>query len=119
MDRPVRIQRKRSKGWKMPENTIDCTRPGPWGNPYNTASQGYSKEQDFWLHRTALIEDDDPLSDADIGEKGAIWRKWVFEHISELRGKNLACWCPKPKMYDMDKCHAATLLELANKEPTP
>jgi hypothetical protein len=25
--RPVRIQRKRTKGWKMPENTVSVTRP--------------------------------------------------------------------------------------------
>jgi hypothetical protein len=47
---PIRIQRKRTKGWKMPENTIDCTRPGPWGNPFATSKNGYSKENDFWLH---------------------------------------------------------------------
>ena len=27
-----RIQRKRSKGWKMPENCKYVGRPGPWGN---------------------------------------------------------------------------------------
>ena len=25
---PIRIQRKRTKGFKMPEGTISCTRPG-------------------------------------------------------------------------------------------
>lgn len=30
-ERPMRIQHKRTKGWKMPPNTVDCTRPGPWG----------------------------------------------------------------------------------------
>jgi hypothetical protein len=37
--------------------------------------------------------------------------------ISELRGKNLACWCP---LVDKEgykvPCHADILLELANKE---
>jgi len=32
--RPVRIQRKRTKGWRMPENTISVCRPGKWGNPF-------------------------------------------------------------------------------------
>ena len=31
----------------------------------------------------------------------------------ELRGKNLACWCPLD-----EPCHADVLLELANKRPT-
>jgi hypothetical protein len=42
----------------------------------------------------------------------------AFEHIiaptldlTELRGKNLACWCPLDQ-----PCHADVLLELANKE---
>ena len=28
---PVRVQRKRVKGWRMPENTVSVTRPGRWG----------------------------------------------------------------------------------------
>jgi hypothetical protein len=31
-------------------------------------------------------------------------------HFDELRGKNLACWCPLDQ-----PCHAEVLLELANK----
>lgn len=31
---PKRIQRKRSRGWKMPENTVYVGRPSKWGNPY-------------------------------------------------------------------------------------
>jgi hypothetical protein len=33
---------------------------------------------------------------------------------AELRGHNLACWCPLPEPGQPDCCHAATLLELAN-----
>lgn len=35
--------------------------------------------------------------------------------IKYLRGKNLACWCKLPKPGEPDICHAAVLLELANK----
>ena len=38
----------------------------------------------------------------------------IANELSELRGKNLACWCPLDAA-----CHADVLLELANKEPTP
>jgi Domain of unknown function (DUF4326) len=117
-EKPIRIQRKRTKGWKMPKNTVDCTRPGPWGNPYATSKNGMSKDNDYWQHYAVLIDGDMPLSDDDSGEEAAAWRKWVLEHIHELRGKNLACWCPKPPPYGRDKCHAATLLELANQEET-
>ena len=35
---PIRIQRKRTKGWKMPPNTVSVTRPGKWGNPFDFRS---------------------------------------------------------------------------------
>ncbi|MGE3840071.1 MAG: DUF4326 domain-containing protein [Vicinamibacterales bacterium] len=39
MAKPQRIQRKRSKGWKMPENTVYVGRPTKWGNPWSV--EGY------------------------------------------------------------------------------
>jgi hypothetical protein len=33
--KPIRVQRKRAKGWKMPPNTVSVTRPGKWGNPFD------------------------------------------------------------------------------------
>lgn len=34
---PKRIQRRRTKGWRMPTNTVCVTRPGKFGNPFETA----------------------------------------------------------------------------------
>jgi hypothetical protein len=31
---PKRIQRRRTKGWRMPEGAIYVGRPTRWGNPY-------------------------------------------------------------------------------------
>lgn len=31
---PERIQRKRTKGWRMPEDAVFVGRPGKWGNPF-------------------------------------------------------------------------------------
>lgn len=31
---PQRIQRKRSKGWRMPEGAVYVGRPTKWGNPF-------------------------------------------------------------------------------------
>lgn len=31
---PERIVRQRTKGWRMPENTVSVTRPSKWGNPF-------------------------------------------------------------------------------------
>jgi hypothetical protein len=36
------------------------------------------------------------------------------KELEELRGKNLACWCPIGS-----PCHADVLLELANLPPAP
>jgi len=36
---PKRIQRRRTKGWKMPENTVCVTRPGMFGNPFKTKNR--------------------------------------------------------------------------------
>lgn len=35
---PKRIQRKRTKGWRMPPNAVSVTQPGKWGNPFDFRS---------------------------------------------------------------------------------
>ena len=87
---PIRIQRKRTKGWKMPPNTVYVGRPTKWGNP-------------FIIGRDGNVET--------CVEKYRLLRE-MHKHLtnySELRGKNLACWCPLDK-----PCHADILLKLAN-----
>lgn len=37
MSEPKRIQRKRTKGWRMPEGAFYVGRPSKWGNPYRAA----------------------------------------------------------------------------------
>ena len=34
---PKRIQRKRTKGWKMPDGAVYVGRPTKWGNPYSVS----------------------------------------------------------------------------------
>src|ERR1700757_426939 len=103
---PVRIQRKRTKGWKMPENAVYVGRPTKWGNPY--------KLGDF-VHRGPSFSGRDEYL-ATPGLVVEAYRKWMFHAqrseglITELRGKDLACWCPLDQ-----PCHADVLLELANK----
>ena len=36
---PKRIQRKRTKGWKMPAGAVYVGRPTKWGNPYKIGSE--------------------------------------------------------------------------------
>jgi hypothetical protein len=102
--KPHRVQRKRTRGWKMPENTVYVGRPSVWANPFLAdrtrihspkVLQGVMDV--YRLHIEHLIEQDP-------------------DFLEPLRGKNLACWCPlsNPK-WDRVYCHADVLLEMANK----
>jgi hypothetical protein len=88
--RPVRIQRRRVKGWRMPPNTVYVGRGSRWGNPYRVG--------------TCLIPDKETA----VETFKAAYLPLRLE-CSELRGKNLACWCRLDQ-----PCHADVLLELAN-----
>ena len=37
---PARIQLRRAKGWRMPENTVKVDRSTPWGNPFKVGEDG-------------------------------------------------------------------------------
>lgn len=117
---PKRIQRMRSKGWKMPPDAVYVGRPTIFGNPWTMAGVR------AWLKSVNVTE---TYSDRDRAENLVMnYRLWVEgglpvtmngrlseirRRLSELRGKDLACWC-KPDM----PCHADVLLELANR-PAP
>jgi hypothetical protein len=89
---PQRIQRKRTKGWKMPTNTVYVGRPTKWGNPYPLNS--------IWSREEAL-------------SKFKEWAdKWLTkEDLAELKGRDLACWCREG-----EACHADYLLLISNKQ---
>lgn len=90
--KPVRIQRRRTKGWRMPSNAVYVGRGTCWGNPYDNAPNDLL---------VALFRD---------MMKGDSRRAEVARaRLPELRGKNLACYCSLA-----EPCHADVLLELAN-----
>ena len=99
---PQRIQRKRTKGWRMP-NAVYVGRPGRWGNPFiaDLLNGGnVSPEETVDHFRRALIDGRLQVSVASVRR--------------DLAGKDLACWCPLDA-----PCHADVLLELANKDGAP
>ena len=101
---PIRVQRQRVKGWRMPANTVYVGRPTQWGNPLavNLAvGRTLDKVLDFYR---AYIEN------AIRNYRPNCEPQYRGLNIEELRGKNLACWCPLDK-----PCHADVLLELANR----
>jgi len=114
-EKPKRIQRKLTKGWKMPENTIYVGRPSKWGNWfYGPASihsmnvQAYRAllTRDFkWFRSTGYFK----LTAGVAFSWSLKTQADVDRLLAPLRGKDLACWCPLDQ-----PCHADILLELAN-----
>lgn len=106
---PRRIQLRRTKGWRLPENTATVSRPSRLGNPFPVKTLG--RVQAVALHQRWLSTADaadlgyDPLETSWLNAERAA----VLALLPTLRGKNLACWCPIDQ-----PCHADVLLELAN-----
>lgn len=117
---PKRIQRKRTKGWKMPPNTVYVGRPTPLGNPFQIRMDVAipPKPEPMWavLYEGRILErwNTKALAASQAVERYRLWRKErneEYEIRQLLRGKNLACWCPLDQ-----PCHADVLLEIANAE---
>ena len=103
MSAPVRIQRRRSRGWRMPPNTVTVDRSTKWGNPYR-----YAHAVEFVPGvMTVLISAECYVR----AFAGYACRKLDCnpDAFAPLVGKNLACWCPPDQ-----PCHADVLLLLAN-----
>jgi hypothetical protein len=102
-----RIQRKRAKGWRMPDGAVYVGRPGRYGNPFAVGEQK-------WVHRdtdgAALIITPTTAQDAvDSFREYYANNPLMRSGVKELAGKDLACWCPTDQ-----PCHADVLLEWAN-----
>jgi hypothetical protein len=126
---PKRIQRKRTKGWRMPADAVYVGRPSRWGNPFriyhghSVIGPSWALARSSWAHLLATectagyVTSSAPLgADAAVApfrdllkarrrDEGDRLRAW----LSPLAGKDLACWCPLD-----EPCHADVLLEIAN-----
>ena len=88
----------------MPANTVKIDRTTRWGNPFVIGPDG-NREQCIEKYRRFVAG-----TGSTAREDVFASRQFVAEHIADLKGKNLACWCP------MDgPCHAIILLDLANR----
>lgn len=123
---PKRIQLSRTKGWRKPEGAVVVSRPSKWGNPFAQICP------DGWRHRVLChVPTQTPILTMGCFEVSASDKKgerenakFCFEswingshvdaqkmraELTELRGKDLACWCPIDQ-----PCHGDVLLQLAN-----
>lgn len=92
---PKRIQRKRERGWRMPEGAIYVGRPTKFGNPH-TLTPGADDTM-----RHLLVVGFEEYARRRLSHNPT----W----LAPLRGKDLACWCAPS-----NACHADVLLRLAN-----
>jgi hypothetical protein len=112
-----RIQLKRSKGWRMPPDTVKVDRSTIYGNPFTTENrEGAESVALFreWLTNPTWVDDCQqsypPVLTKHLCNRGAV----LLAALPKLRGKNLACWCKLPAEGEEDICHGAVLIELAN-----
>jgi len=109
---PKRIQRKRTKGWRMPPNTLYVGRGSKWGNPfsidYHIRVMGFSEDE---ARRECIFKFTECITGRDepISPDYAKQMDTIKKNIAALRGLNLCCWCPLDQ-----PCHADVLLEIAN-----
>lgn len=129
---PRRIQRQRTKGWRMPPNTVYVGRPTVWGNPFLPQCRVTTsyRRQVVERYRRAMCGGGPAIDHV-------ILLDWVRDHgwqggfdqtapRSCLACKHQACWCKlcdrhratgKPfndPCDDCEPCHADILLQLAN-----
>lgn len=122
---PIRIQRKRVKGWKKPEGCINVSRPSKYSNPYKLSGDmiyGYAGHRRTILNPWIFIEVvgaitanerliklfEDWVNGSE--EHDIITCPYTIEDIKrELKGRNLMCFCKEGEI-----CHADVLLKIAN-----
>jgi len=89
---PIRYQRSRKKGARLPEGAVVVTRPTKWGNPHPLS---LGREEAVRRYRSDLLAGRLAVNVDDVRR--------------ELVGRDLACYCPLDA-----SCHADVLLEIAN-----
>lgn len=122
-----RIQRKRTYGWRMPENAIYCGRPSMWSNPFRMMGDivyfnaGYRR---MCLGKWVPLDLPDGV-DTDIL---SLFKKMLYDvnslpvetevkehfmriraNIMKLKDHDLLCWCTPDK-----PCHVDVLIEFYN-----
>lgn len=119
---PKRIQRCRTKAWRMPPNCVYVGRPSRWGNPFQVHC--HHDVPAWWLGCVRFGNPTFVTVKLDsIEEVVAAYRMIILRltsdvgdrdddplDLSALRGLDLCCWCPLDQ-----PCHADVLLELANR----
>lgn len=104
---PIRIQRRRVRGWKMPPHAKYVGPGSLYDSPFRVARSPFELKNGG----ARVVE-----SPAEAVEKFRDWIKHTAEGrfvagcaARNLWGLDLVCWCPVDQ-----PCHADVLLEIAN-----
>ena len=107
---PKRVQMRRDRPWRKDHpDAVIVARPSKWGNPFkmSEAMEAVYTEEAARLMVVHAFEEW-LRGNPDFFEPHNL-RDHVITNVDELRGKDLACWCPLDQ-----PCHADVLLRLAN-----
>lgn len=110
---PERIQQRRTRGWRKPAGAVSVARPSKFGNPFPVGGDVY------WVIDGGSLKIHVP----DRATAVQMYRRWMARpgklspyigidyppDVSELRGRDLLCFCPVG-----EPCHADVLIEIAN-----
>ena len=118
MTKPARIQLSRRLGFNLRAasnalNGLGCVkvdRSTKWGNPFVIGLHGTRAECVLWFEcllagAVCLTRGPDPREQLE-------YLKMVRRDRHQLRGKNLACWCPLSENGKPVPCHADVLLRV-------
>lgn len=94
---------------ERPYDVLIC-RGTPWGNPFthkkgNTLAKWVvkSRKESIECFRTWVLTSDDPEAN------------WIREHMHELRGKVLGCYCKSE--HNPKDCHGEVYAEMVDPSP--
>ena len=102
--KPHRIQIKKTKGWKLPEDAVFVGEGTKWKNPHS-----FVGELDIPTGEIILPPDAREALQHVVDLYEYVVEDKHEEIKSELKGKNIACSCP----LDLP-CHGDVLLKIAN-----
>ncbi len=111
-DLPDRVQRRRTKGWRMPQGVVYVGRGSRWGNPFVVGVDGSAIEcmklyVGLFYGMLCISKRREHVADQERVAK-------ALQGIAALKGKPLACWCRADRL-----CHADVLLHIANEKRLP
>ncbi|MEU6725532.1 DUF4326 domain-containing protein [Nonomuraea wenchangensis] len=131
---PQRLQRWRTKGYRLPEGAVCVDRTSRYGNPFAVRRDPSRPLLEWHVEDLGGRLPVDNLLAERYGTRhlatmaavrlydrhtrpGGVYELDVERVRRDLAGKDLACWCALPEPGQTDWCHAAyTLIPLANGE---